>query len=488
MIDAPLLPDNDIYRHANDAWFQAVHFSIQAAVPSAIQKNQFKSAISRLIYELDQVISDQLSDVIQHESFKSLESAWRNLYHLIQRPRSNQSVLIRLLDMNWEEVSKDLNYVHDIRLSRLYRQICAQELETAGGLPFGVILVDRAIEFEPDRNGQFDDLYTLQMWGEIGELALCPLVFGIQNTLLGDDVIQQTHDIQRAHRIFASDDFESWRLLRQKKSSRFLHLVFPDYLQRTAYSNLNAGFIFSEPQSVAHCLWGNAAYLLVSNIIREYERISWFGFLRSHDHSGQSGAIITPDLDVTTTQMPFEINQSGMDHNESSVIGRVDLFYEQENRWAEFGFVPMSSVYLTGQKGFFSNRSIWQVPAELSEQLGLLQTNLMACRFGHYIKIQLRDQIGRYDSAEECKRTIERWLNPYVMDLDYADDDMLARYPLRSAKINIHPTPEDSTRYQCDLILQPQYQYEMQDAQVMLTTFIQSSAIPSTSNLTSRGT
>ncbi len=134
--------------------------------------------------------------------------------------------------------------------------------------------------------------------------------------------------------------------------------------------------------------------------------------------------------------------------------------------------MPLTSLYLSNHKGFFSNQSVWQAPDESRRQLGMLQTNLMACRFGHYIKAQIRDQVGRYDSAESCRRSLERWLDQFISNVSYGEDTVLARYPLRSCYVRIEEAPHDNTRYLCEIMLQPQYQYEMMDAKVVLTTSV----------------
>lgn len=190
---------------------------------------------------------------------------------------------------------------------------------------------------------------------------------------------------------------------------------------------------------------------MVGNVMREFDRISWFGFLRSYDESGAYGAVVQNSIDIRT---------------------KVDLFSEDDGFWSSQGFMPLTSLYLSNHKGFFSNQSVWQAPDESCRQLGMLQTNLMACRFGHYIKAQIRDQVGRYDSAESCRRSLERWLDQFISNVSYGEDTVLARYPLRSCYVRIEEAPHDNTRYLCEIMLQPQYQYEMMDAKVVLTTSV----------------
>lgn len=411
---------------------------------------QFKALLTKLIAGLDSVISEQLSEVIQHQHFKQLEASWLGLESLTSLPVSQRRVKVKLLDLSWHMVSNDLNYSFDIKQTALFKKLYSNEFDTAGGTPFGLVLVDHKVTSDYGEDADHDDLYTLQLLSELGEMSLCPVVMGVDEFFLGDDPNRQLHDGARAERILESRDFLSWQLLRDKASARFLHLVLPEYLLREPYQQYAAGFLFNELNKRENALWGNSAYLLAANVISEFDRISWFGFLRSYDEYGSHGAIV----------------------RQSDLTAKVDIYSEEDGFWSEQGFVPLCSLYLSGQKGFFSNQSVWKAPDEASQLLGMLQTNLMACRFGHYIKSQIRDQIGRYDSVDDCKRSLERWLQNYISEVDYGEDAIMARYPLKACEVRIEEAPHDKTRYMCQIMLQPQYQFEMMDAQVVLTTAV----------------
>ncbi|EAP94559.1 type VI secretion system contractile sheath domain-containing protein [Vibrio splendidus] len=412
---------------------------------------QFKALLTKVIARIDDSISCQLNEVMVHPHFKQLESTWLGLKSLTQLPVSNRRVKIKLLDFSWKMLSSDLNCSFDIKHTALFKKLYSNELDTAGGTPFGLVVVDHRVNFDFVDDNDFDDLYTLQLVAELGERSLCPVVLGVDELFLGDDVNRQLHDCARAKRILDSGDFISWQLLRGKPAARFLHLVLPEFLLRNPYHGCLAGFIYKQPNTRENALWGNSAYLLAQNVIREFDRISWFGFLRSYNESGLDGAIVQTD---------------------QALHCKVNLFAEDDGFWADQGFVPLSSLYLTEQKGFFSNQSVWKASNDTERMLGMLQTNLMACRFGHYIKAQIRDQVGCYDSAADCRRSLESWLKRYISEVDYGEDSVMARFPLKACSVSIEEDPRDSTRYQCQIMLQPQYQYEMMDAQIVLTTSV----------------
>ncbi len=411
------------------------------------------SVVVKLINKLDKLISRQLSLVIQNKYFKDLESAWRGIQRLISNAYDKRRVKVKLLDLSWFNIATDLNVSFDIKKSILFNIIYSREFDTLGGKPFGVILVDHKITFDNDNNQSFEDLFTLQLIAELGEKSLCPIVLGLDHNFFGDSPVRTLHDKKRVVRILESEEFNTWKLLRNRPCARFLHIVLPEYCIRKAYESYAAGFIFNEPFKTEHALWGNSGFLLVENIIREFERISWFGFLRAYDHTGANGAIV-----CTKTK------------DESPTVPRITLFCESDSFWASLGFIPLTKIYLTNQLGFFSNQSVWAIESEQQRMLGMLQTNLMACRFGHYIKVKTRDMIGSFDSAIDCRVRLEDWLRQYVSNISYGEDSVMAKYPLKNFSIKLKTDPKDPTRYICNITIQPQYQYELIDVNVVLST------------------
>ncbi|RJY19309.1 type VI secretion protein [Parashewanella spongiae] len=409
------------------------------------------SLVVHLINKLDKLISRQLSLIIQNKCFKELESAWLGIQRLISNRYNQRRVKVKLLNLSWFEIATDLNISFDIKQSILFNIIYTREFGTPGGKPFGVLLIDHKITFENDNNHSFEDLFTLQLIAELGEKSLCPVILGLDHNFFGDSPIRTLHDKKRVNRMLESEEFHTWKLLRSRACARFLHIVLPEYCIRRAYKSYAAGFIFNEQFKTEHALWGNSGFLLVENIIKEFERISWFGFLRAYDHTGVNGAIVCTK-------------------DKSPTVPRITLFSESDSFWAYLGFVPLTKIYLTNQLGFFSNQSVWEAKNEQQRIIGMLQTNLMVCRFGHYIKVKTRDMVGSFDSAIDCRARLEKWLSQYVSNISYGEDSVMAKYPLKKVSIKLKTDPKDPTHYVCSITIQPQYQYELIDVDVALST------------------
>ncbi len=423
-----------------------------------------KAVIACLMAELDAVLSVQLTLVVRHEQFRGLEASWRSLEGVVQAQGRKGAQRLKILDCTWAELSADLNLASEIRRSCLFRKVYSRELDTAGGDPFGLLLVDHWVSAGASSETGFDDLYTLQLLADLGARALCPVISGVDRYFFGDDPLRILHDRSRVCRILDSDDMASWQLLRTIESARFLGLVLPFIRLRHRWQDCFPGFVFNEPADNDGELWGSASWAFVANVMGEFNRISWFGFLRSCDETGVSGAIVNHPGEATS-------GGQGNPNYLCSPVADIDLPAEQDTFWAELGFIPLCSIYLSGQLGFFSNQSVYRADSAHNEQVKtMIQTTLMACRFAHYVKVLARDLVGGWDSADECRQLLQNWIQDYVSEVDYGEDAVMARYPLRAAKVVLTADPEDQTRYRCEISLLPQYQYDYLDSYIQLAT------------------
>ncbi len=431
--------------------------------------DEFLIETSSLIAAIDQKISEQLSVIMQHEKFRELESIWTSLKQLVDTKGTHTSIRIRILDMSWREISEDLNLSYDIQRTSLYQRIYSRELNTAGGLPFGMILVCHRLSVDGSSGvyedlSDFDDIYTAQLLGDLGDRCLCQILVGIDEKFFGDapDIIFS--DTERLRRIVESDDFRPWQNLRKASGARFLNIVMPDYLLRRPYCDYQSSFIFTETSNDSSaCLWGNAIFLLAMNVVREFIRVSWFGFLRACDEREHTGAIV---------ELP----------NGEPAVPKILLPAENDSDWADFGLTVLSSLYLSDYPGFFSNSSVITCHNDNERMTGMMQTNLMAMRFSHYVKVMLRDRVGSYDTPDECKKFLSSWLSKYVMNSIFHDESVMARYPLKSYDIKVVPRRDDQTIYDCELKLEPQYQYDLTTAVIVLSASVRNNAAKDNSN------
>ena len=104
---------------------------------------------------------------------------------------------------------------------------------------------------------------------------------------------------------------------------------------------------------------------------------------------------------------------------------------------------------------------------------------MIACRLVHYIKIQIRHLIGQLKTASECELILNNWLDNYVTHVAEADADILARFPLKDATVEVVDGSEygAGARFGCKILLKPQYQIDHIVGEIALSTEVGGSSV-----------
>ncbi|MGF1697950.1 type VI secretion system contractile sheath large subunit [Vibrio lamellibrachiae] len=414
------------------------------------------SALTRLIVNIDEQLSEQLNLILHDKEFESLNSSWLGLEGLVQLPVNKQRTKIRLLNMNWQEVSSDVNQAYSTKSSHLYNLIGNQELNTLGGQPFGTLLFTHPVSMDIDFDADFDDVFTLELLGKLGEATLCPILLAPDENFFVSSKADWLSDINRIEKILSGPDFQAWQQLKEKTCSRFIGLVMPSIRMRESYKNCKAGFIFNES---GNGLWGNAIFAFAATIMKEHHRVNWFGFLKSRWNDRYQGSVVnTPSITTTSYYLNNPITSV-------MLFGQISSFYAQQ------GFIPLTKSPLCDKFYFNGNNSIWTFGDSDNEKvLTQIQTTLMSCRIAHYLKVQVREMIGSFSTAAECEVFLTQWIEKFSSNVSFANEETLAKYPLSFAKIKINESKSHGGHYTCTLRIVPQYQYDHFSGEVILTT------------------
>jgi len=275
----------------------------------------------------------------------------------------------------------------------------------------------------------------------------------------GDGDAKWLSDIKRVEKIIEGPDYVSWQKLRSLGSSRFIGLTLPSLKLRESYQNYSCGFLFNETYKGAQSgLYGCAHFAFAATLIREFNRISWFGFLKSRWNDRLQGAVIN-------------LPESSQPHSWVQPKPNVRLFGHIAQFYAKQGFIPLAHSPLTTKYYFMDNHSVWAGQQHTDDKvLSLIQTSLICCRIGHYLKAQIRELVGSFVSAKECEQHLSNWLSKYVSNVSSANDETLAKYPLRNAQVKVKEIDNLPGEYACEISLQPQYQFDMFAGQIILTT------------------
>ncbi|WP_258872128.1 type VI secretion system contractile sheath large subunit [Thalassotalea euphylliae] len=410
--------------------------------------------VKYLMAQIDQKVSAQLTEIITHPAFEQLESRWRSLHELIHLPVNYQAVKVKILNISWSEISQDLNISSSVKQSKIYNLVANKEFNTLGGEPYGLIAVDHQFSLELNYDNEFDDLYTLELLAELGERSLCPFVLDVDENFFGAKGEMYLSDLERVSRVLASSDFDGWHRLRTLSNTQFIGLVFNKVAIRERYRQLSANFIFNEIHNETH-LWGNAAMTFIKNVMLEFNRVRWFGFLKSRKVNSLGGSTI--GTFALSSLRPLD-----------RPYFRTRLSAETATYLAQQGFISVFYNPLNEKYFFQSNNSVRKESS--SENRFLLQTTLMICRIAHYLKVQLRTMIGTMMEPHDCENQLNHWLEQYCSNSIVTDESTLATMPLQSATVKVVEEDASERRYSCQIELVPQYQYDRVTSMVSLST------------------
>ena len=435
------------------------------------------SHISLQIADIDDQINTQINTIMQQPAFKQLEASWRGLNYLVQNSPYHRLVRIRLLDISWGEIVRDIAKATEFDQSQLFDKLYSQEFGQAGGEPYGVLLGDFAISHR-----QPQDLPTLRGLSQICASAFVPFIAAAHSDFFGLDNFADLNETLDLEAIFSQSQYQDWQKLRQFPESRFIGLTLPRVIMRSPYQtqagNYKGVYLHDVAEGFVHqdYLWGNACYAFGEVLLREFASVGWFGHIRGVPQHFAGGGIVTHLAHA----------QPGQDNNPSTEVIINDTF---ERQLSDAGFLPLSHCYMTTFAAFYNNQSI-QKPVvkresqnltpthrqqetqhHLNQKLSsMLQHVLCVSRIAHYIKIMVREKVGSFKTAEDCEHFLREWLFRYTTGREDLDWDEQARYPLRRSAVEVWQHAQKPGVYLSKILLQPHYQIDQITAQVELTT------------------
>ncbi|WP_281647506.1 type VI secretion system contractile sheath large subunit [Parendozoicomonas sp. Alg238-R29] len=431
-----------------------------------VDYDRFTVVVLGMLAELDDQISQQLDVILADKQLQELHGRWLALWSLVDLSIDHRQVLLKIMHCTWDELADNLNRSVDIERSWLYDRLGRKELNTPGGLPFGLLLADYFPSSDPGGIlSSGDDLFTLQMLASVGAVALCPVVVSIQDQFFGSCDDRLLVSAGRLERVINSEDFHSWQLLRKTREAAFLGVAWPMLLYHCDRSEC-MGFCYRSHASSSHTLQVGAGWAFACIVMREYDRCHWFGFLRNCDADVDGGGRVAAGSRASSQNLFMQ------------AVASIRLSEYLENTFHQLGFLVAGTRYLSNTLAFHNNNSVMACGNSTDEQIhGLLQSTLIGCRFAHYLKVLVRDRIGSFDSTGDCERYLSRWLQRYVSDVDYGEDSIMARFPLKQARVRLELDPRGVGRYRCTVYLQPQYQYDQMDSEIVVHTDMASETV-----------
>ena len=432
-------------------------------------------AIHRSIAEIDNLINDQLNAIIHNRRFQKLEASWRGLWYLAVQAEGVKNIKIKVLDISWSEVSRDITRALEFDQSQLFQKIYSEEYGTPGGEPYGVLIGDYEISHKPSDTHKFDDLETLSGLAQVAAASFAPFIASASPELFGIDEYATLGQPLNLHNIFAQKEYIKWRSLRDKTDARFVGLTLPRVLMRLPYRKTPGSYkgIYFYEQCASrerenYC-WGSASYALAAILIREFANVGWFGHIRGVPRNEMGGGLLT--------NLPCDAFDTDADDVARKPITDIIITDVKERELSDLGFIPLCQCYDTPFAAFYSNQSVHkparqadresEVNAHLS---AMLQHVLCASRIAHYIKVIIRDKVGSFLSAEECEDFLREWLFKYTTGREDLDWEEQARYPLREAAVQVKEHPVKTGEFMAIIHLRPHYQLDHMVSELELVT------------------
>ncbi len=437
--------------------------------------SQIRHAINRKIAEIDELINEQLNAIIHHHKIQKLESSWRGLWYLVVQAEGAINIKIKVLDINWDEISKDIARAIDFDQSHLFHKIYSEEYGSPGGEPYGVLIGDYEISHKISKRHPRDDITTLEGLSQIAAAAFSPFIAAASYELFGLDDFTGLSLPVDLHTVFTQSEYMKWNALRDKVDTRFIGLTVPRILMRLPYRSQPGSYkgiyFYEKTENSNHenYLWGNASYAFAAVLIREYANVGWFGHIRGVPRNEIAGGLLA--------NLPVDCFQTDAEQIAFKPVTDVIISDTRERELSDLGLIPLCQCYDTPFAAFYNNQSLQSPEKHVSQEASInaklsamLQHVLCGSRIAHYIKIMIRDKIGSFITASECEDYLRNWLFRYTTGREDLEWEEQARYPLKEAAVQVKEHPQKPGSFICVIHLKPHYQLDQMVSELELVT------------------
>ena len=171
----------------------------------------------------------QLNEIMHDPAFQKLESTWRGLHYLVHQTETGETLKIRVLNVNKQELFKDLEKAVEFDQSALFKKIYEEEYGQLGGQPYGMLVGD----YEFGRNAE--DISLLKMISNVAAAAHAPFVSAAGPKLFNFDSFTELPNPRDLAKIFDSVEYAAWKSFRESEDSRYVALTMPRVLARLPY-------------------------------------------------------------------------------------------------------------------------------------------------------------------------------------------------------------------------------------------------------------
>jgi type VI secretion system protein ImpD len=420
--------------------------------------------LDRLITAIDTALTGQVNVILHAPEFRQMEARWRALHLLVDLAGTGTGVVMRVLNVSWNDLSRNMERATDFDQSHLFRLVYDNEFGMPGGLPFGLLVGDYMVSQVTDR-ARGDQIEVLRRLSAVAAAAFCPMIMTAAPETLGfqtfREISAETDLYPNPRSADRSADQRRWDALRKAEDTRFIGLVAQRALIRAPYHRYQLaradGFAFDE--AADQPLFANGAFAFASTVIASFLDSAWFAAIRGAYQDAPGGGRVAgfrpyefgTDFHGLSTQSPIEFRPTAT----------------QEEALIERGLIPLSALYLDAGPVFNASPSLHapqkydtDIATQNARLAAMLQYVLSTSRFAHYLKVIMRDEIGSAADPASLQLRLSQWLRDYCLGNDDASQDLKAQYPLRDAGVEVSAIIGKPGSYACTIHLQPHFQLD----------------------------
>jgi type VI secretion system ImpC/EvpB family protein len=435
-----------------------------------------RSRIDRMIATIDALVSAQLDAILHHPCLQRLEGAWRGLAWLLHGLAPGAAVRVRVLNISWPELCRDLERAAEFDQSQLFRKIYEEEFGSPGGEPFGLLVVDHQVRHRPNAEAPTDDVGAIANLAGVAAAAFAPVVLSASPALLEVDGFGDLAHAGDLADPFRGPDYVRWRSLAVREDMRFVAVALPRLLARPPWpddpTRVDAFRYAEYAPNPEDRVWMNAGFAFAVAAARAFANHGWPADVRGSESGRIGGGLVAEIADEPFASDPRWVRPP-------LEIAFTD---RQERALADAALMPLSMLPFGREAVFASVRSLQAplryagpnaAPATANARISS-QFNAMLCvsRFAHCIKLRGRDLVGSFRTAAEIERDLHEWLQRYVNSNVSSTGDARARHPLVAADVAIREQPGRPGVFGCIVHLQPHFQLDDVSATFRLVTDI----------------
>jgi type VI secretion system protein ImpC len=413
------------------------------------------ASIKVRIAQIDEALSRQLNEILHDAEYQKLEASWCGLQYLVSNTETGTHMKIRLLNATKKEVLTDMEKATEFDQSVLFKKVYEEEYGTFGGHPFSLLVGD----YEFGRHPQ--DIAMLEKISGVAAAAHAPFIAAASPRLFDWDSFTEMAGPRDLSKTFESAELTKWRSFRESEDSRYVALALPRMLLRLPYGPETVpveglGYV-EDVDGTDHrkYLWGNAAYGLAQRITDAFAKYRWCAAIRGVEGGGvvtglPAHTFRTFDGDVAL-KCPTEVAITDRREKELSDLGFIALCHCKGTDYAAF-FGGQ-----TANKPRLYNTDDANANSRISAMLPYV---LAASRFGHYLKVIMRDKIGSFATRENVATYLNTWISQYVLLDDDAPQQVKAAFPLREARVDVADIAGKPGCYKAVVFLKPHFQLD----------------------------